>query len=141
MRDGIGGNDMPQNITIGAKDLVEQARAEITELSPADAQAAVAKGALIVDIRDVRELEREGAIPGSFHAPRGMLEFWIDPKSPYYKPVFGEDRQYIFHCASGWRSALATQQMSRMGLKPVAHIAGGFTAWKAAGLPVEAKKG
>jgi rhodanese-related sulfurtransferase len=130
---------MPQNISIGAKDLVEQARAEITELSPAEAQAAVAKGALIVDIRDVRELEREGTIPGSFHAPRGMLEFWIDPESPYFKPVFGEDRQFIFHCASGWRSALATQQMQRMGLKPVAHLAGGFSAWKAAGLPIEKK--
>jgi rhodanese-related sulfurtransferase len=90
----------------------------------------------LVDLRDVRELEREGMIPGAFHAPRGMIEFWIDPESPYFKPVFGEDREFIFFCAAGWRSALATDTVQRMGLAPVAHMSGGFSAWKAAGAPV-----
>ena len=71
-----------------------------------------------VDIRDIRELQRNGKIPGAFHAPRGMLEFWADPESPYFKPVFGEDKTFIIHCASGWRSVLATQVLQRMGLKP-----------------------
>jgi len=93
----------------------------------------------LVDLRDVRELEREGVIPGAFHAPRGMIEFWIDPESPYFKPVFGEDREFIFFCAGGWRSALTTDTVQRMGLAPVAHMAGGFSAWKAAGAPVADK--
>ena len=84
----------------------------------------------------MRELEREGVIPGAFHAPRGMIEFWIDPESPYYKPLFGEEREFIFFCGAGWRSALTTDTVQRMGLKPVAHISGGFSAWKAAGAPV-----
>ena len=92
---------------------------------------------VIVDIRDPREIEREGRIPNSFHAPRGMLEFWVDPESPYFKPIFGEDKTFIIHCASGWRSALSTETLQRMGLKPVKNLKGGFTAWKAAGGPVE----
>ena len=92
---------------------------------------------VIVDIRDPRELAIEGRIPGSVHAPRGMLEFWVDPASPYFKPVFGEDKRFVFHCAAGWRSALATQAVQRMGLKPVAHIGGGLKAWKEAGGPIE----
>jgi rhodanese-related sulfurtransferase len=92
---------------------------------------------VIIDIRDVRELQRDGKIPGSFHCPRGMLEFWIDPSSPYHKDVFAQDKKFVFHCASGWRSALATQVAQRMGLKPVAHIESGFTGWKKAGGPVE----
>src|SRR4029450_762464 len=94
--------------------------------------------AVFVDIRDIRELNREGRIPGAFHCPRGMLEFWIDPQSPYHKPIFAEDKRFVFFCHAGWRSALATQTAQRMGLKPVAHIAGGFGAWKKAGAPVEA---
>ena len=82
--------------------------------------------------------EREGKIPGAFHCPRGMLEFWIDPESPYHKPQFAEDKRFVFFCAGGWRSALAAQTAQRMGLKPVAHIRGGFGAWKKAGGPVEA---
>ena len=88
-------------------------------------------------MRDPRELEREGKIPGAFHCPRGMLEFWIDPESPYFKEQFGEDRKFVFFCAGGWRSALATKTSQDMGLKPVAHIEGGFGAWKKAGGPVE----
>ena len=86
-----------------------------------------------VDIRDVRELEREGMIPGALHAPRGMLEFWVDPESPYHKDVFASGRKFVFYCASGWRSALATKTLQDMGLEPVAHLAGGFSAWKQAG--------
>jgi rhodanese-related sulfurtransferase len=94
-----------------------------------------------IDIRDVRELEREGVIPGAFHAPRGMLEFWVDPASPYHKPVFGQDKQLVLFCAMGWRSALATQTLQDMGVEKVAHIDGGFTAWKGAGAPVAHKAG
>jgi rhodanese-related sulfurtransferase len=91
----------------------------------------------------VRELEREGIIPGAFHAPRGMLEFWVDPESPYHKPLFAQDKQYVLFCAMGWRSALATRTLQDMGLSKVAHIEGGFTAWKDKGAPVaeKAKKG
>ena len=87
--------------------------------------------------KTVRELEREGMIPGAFHAPRGMLEFWVDPDSPYFKPVFGEDKEFIFFCAGGMRSVLATKVAQDMGLKPVAHVIGGFGAWKTSGGPVE----
>lgn len=130
---------MPQTITRGIKKLLEQANSEIETMSVADAKAAVARGeAVIVDLRDPRELEREGKIPGSFSCTRGMLEFWIDPASPYHKPLFAQDKKYVFFCAGGLRSALATQTAHRMGLAPVAHIKGGFGAWKKAGGPVEA---
>ena len=92
---------------------------------------------VLVDIRDIRELQRDGKVPGAMHCPRGMLEFWIDPESPYHKPKFAEDKKFVFFCAAGMRSALATQMAQRMGLKPVAHIGGGFGAWKKAGGPVE----
>jgi rhodanese-related sulfurtransferase len=90
-----------------------------------------------VDIRDIRELQRDGKVPGAFHCPRGMLEFWIDPQSPYHNPQFAQDKRYVFFCAGGLRSALAAQTAQRMGLKPVAHIRGGFGAWKKSGGPVE----
>jgi rhodanese-related sulfurtransferase len=93
---------------------------------------------VFVDLRDIRELNREGRVPGAFHCPRGMLEFWIDPESKYHKGVFAEDKRFVFFCAAGQRSALAADTAQRMGLKPVAHIAGGFGAWKAAGGPVDA---
>ena len=93
---------------------------------------------VFVDLRDPRELEREGMVPGAFHAPRGMLEFWIDPSSPYFKEVFGSGKQFVFYCQSGWRSALATKTVQDMGLSPVAHIQGGFRAWHEAGGPVGA---
>lgn len=121
------------------KSMVEEANRSIEAVSPQAAQALAAdEGALIVDIRDVRELQREGKVPGAFHCPRGMLEFWIDPESPYHKPIFAENRTFVFYCASAWRSALATKTAKDMGLERVKHIEGGFSAWKAAGLPVEA---
>ena len=91
---------------------------------------------LFVDIRDVRELEREGMIPGAYQAPRGMLEFWVDPDSPYYKDVFGSGKQFVLYCASAWRSALAAAALTDMGLPRVAHLEGGFKAWKQSGAPV-----
>jgi rhodanese-related sulfurtransferase len=94
---------------------------------------------VFVDIRDIRELEREGMIPGAMHAPRGMLEFWVDPESPYYKAIFGEGKCLILYCASAWRSALATKTLQDMGLPHVCHLEGGFGAWKQANLPIEDK--
>lgn len=127
-------------LTTGCKTMVEQAESRIKAYTVQEVQQKLADPRVqLVDLRDVRELEREGVIPGAFHAPRGMIEFWIDPESPYFKPVFGEDREFIFFCAAGWRSALTTDTVQTMGLKPVAHIAGGFSAWKAAGAPVEQK--
>jgi len=119
------------------RQLVEEATAKITTLSPDEAHARMDDpDVLFVDIRDPRELDREGQIPGAFHAPRGMLEFWIDPESPYYKPQLGEERELILYCQGGWRSALATATLVEMGRARVAHIDGGFGAWKDAGLPV-----
>jgi rhodanese-related sulfurtransferase len=130
---------MPQNITIGYKELCEAAEREIETLDTAEAiKLAGRDDVVLVDIRDIRELQREGKVPGAFHCPRGMLEFWIDPNGSYYKPVFGQDKKFVFFCAGGMRSALAAQTAHRMGLKPVAHIRGGFGAWKKEGGPVEA---
>lgn len=128
---------MAQTISIGVKTLVAAAKEQIEEVPVEDAIALHGKDdVVIVDIRDVRERQRDGYIPGSFHCPRGMLEFWIDPDSPYHKDVFAADKRFLFHCASDWRSALATQRAQEMGLKPAAHIMGGFKAWKGAGGPV-----
>jgi len=120
------------------KDMVAEADREVESVAPKDAETLRGRDdTVIVDIRDVRELEREGKIPGAFHCPRGMLEFWIDPQSPYHKSVFSEDKTFVFYCASAWRSALATKAAKDMGLPRVKHIAGGFGAWKKEGLPVE----
>ena len=128
---------MPQTITKGYKALVDDATKEITTLSVTEAQGLLADPEVVmVDLRDPRELEREGKMPGAFHCPRGMLEFWIDPESPYHKPIFAEDKRFVFFCGGGWRSALAAKAAQDMGLKPVAHIDGGFGAWKKAGAPV-----
>ena len=129
---------MAQQITMHVGALVEAAEREIDAL-PADRAVALHGRAdvVFVDLRDIRELDREGRVPGAFHCPRGMLEFWVDPESKYHKPVFAEDKRFVFFCAAGQRSALATATAQRMGLRPVAHIAGGFGAWKAAGGPVE----
>jgi len=125
---------------LGYKTLVDQASAQIKTYTVEEARARMDDpNVQLVDVRDARELEREGVIPGAFHAPRGMIEFWIDPDSPYFKPVFGEGKEYIFFCAAGWRSALTTKTVQDMGLTPVAHIDGGFGAWKAAGAPVAEK--
>ncbi|NVO13924.1 MAG: rhodanese-like domain-containing protein [Rhodoplanes sp.] len=131
---------MPQTITVRVADLVAEAERQIETLTPDQAIALVGRDdVVLVDIRDIRELDREGRVPGAFHCPRGMLEFWIDPASPYHKPVFAQDKRFVFFCAAGARSALATAAAKRMGLDPVAHVAGGFGAWKKAGGPVEAK--
>jgi rhodanese-related sulfurtransferase len=132
---------MPQTITKGYKALLAEAEAGVETLD-VDAVKALAgrDDVVLVDLRDPRELEREGMMPGAFHCPRGMLEFWIDPESPYAKPVFQEDKQFVFFCAGGWRSALAAKTAADMGLKPVAHMRGGFGEWKKQGGAVEAWK-
>lgn len=120
------------------KQLVEEAEQEIETLEPDAARTLLEDGdVLFVDIRDIRELWHEGTIPGALHAPRGMLEFWIDPQSPYHKEQFSQKTKFVFFCAAGWRSALATKAVQDMGLTPVAHIGGGFSAWKEADLPME----
>ncbi len=120
-----------------AKDMVDEAMAEVETISVAEAMKRQDDDAfVIVDIRDVRELDREGMIPGAFHAPRGMLEFWVDPESPYHKDIFASGKTFVFYCRSGQRSALATKTVRDMGLEAVCHIEGGFTAWTEAGPPV-----
>jgi len=119
------------------KQLVDEAMAKIETVPTADAVKLHGDpNVVFVDIRDPRELEREGMIPGAVHVTRGMLEFWIDPTSPYYKDVFGSGKRFVFYCQSAWRSALATQTAQDMGLKPVAQLEGGLKAWKEAGGPV-----
>ena len=120
----------------GVRELVEEASAEIETIEAADAIGLLEDpGILFVDLRDIRERVREGFVPGAYHAPRGMLEFWVDPESPYAKDTFQQERKFVFYCASGWRSALATKAVQEMGLSPVAHVGGGFTAWAKAGGP------
>ncbi|WP_319529014.1 rhodanese-like domain-containing protein [uncultured Cohaesibacter sp.] len=129
---------MAQNITVTYQQLLADAEGEIETIEVEDAKALLHdSGHVFVDIRDIRELDKQGRIPGAVHAPRGMLEFWVCPTSPYHRAVFAQDKKYVFFCAGGWRSALAAQQMQRMGMKPVAHIAGGYSAWKEAGGEVE----
>ena len=125
-------------ITKGFRQLVDEAMAQVTTYSVEQVRARLQDPAVqIVDIRDVRELEREGTLPGALLAPRGMLEFWVDPDSPYYKPVFGdESKEFILFCGAGWRSALATKTLMDMGMRNVAHIDGGFGAWKKAQAPM-----
>ena len=123
----------------GYKALVDEANAEIETISPQEAAKRAEGGdTLLIDIRDIRELQREGRVPGAQHCPRGMLEFWIDPESPYHKEIFSSGKSFVFFCAAGWRSALATKTAQDMGLDKVAHIDGGFGAWREAGLAVEA---
>jgi rhodanese-related sulfurtransferase len=130
---------VPQTITRGIKPMLDEAKKAIEEIEPADAvKLAGRDDVVLVDIRDPRELERDGKVPGAFHCTRGMLEFWIDPDSPYYKPIFGEDKKFVFFCAGGLRSALAAKTAQDMGLKPVAHVLGGFKGWKEAAGPTEA---
>ncbi|WP_439606374.1 rhodanese-like domain-containing protein [Hydrogenophaga sp.] len=128
-------------ITRGFRALVDEASAQITTYSVAQVRARLQAGdprLQLVDIRDVRELEREGTVPGALHAPRGMLEFWVDPASPYFKPAFGDEgKEFVLFCGAGWRSALAAKALQDMGMDNVAHIDGGFTDWVAAGAPTE----
>jgi rhodanese-related sulfurtransferase len=127
-------------LEIGYQALIAEALSKIETLNLEQATALLGDAdTSFIDIRDIRELEREGMLPGALHAPRGMLEFWVDPESPYYKPLFGEGKRLVLYCASAWRSALATETLQRMGVPRVCHIAGGFTAWKAAQLPIVEK--
>ena len=120
------------------KSMIDDALAVITTYSIDEARSLHGRDDVqFIDLRDVRELEREGIIPGAFHAPRGMLEFWVDPESPYHKPVFHQPgKRYVLFCAGGWRSALSAQTLQDMGLPEVGHIDGGFAAWKKAGATV-----
>ena len=129
---------MAQNITVGIREMIDAAEREIETLSVDQAKEKHGNDEVVfVDIRDVRELNRDGRMPGAFHCPRGMLEFWIDPASPYHKPPFAQDKQFVFFCAGGLRSALAAHTAQKMGLRPVAHIEGGFGAWKKRGGAVD----
>jgi len=123
-------------LKIGYQALINGAMAQIETVPLNQAQELLSDSdTVFVDIRDVRELEREGMIPNALHAPRGMLEFWVDPDSPYYKPIFGEGKRLVLYCASAWRSALATETLQKMGIPNVCHLEGGFSSWKKAGLP------
>lgn len=122
----------------GVKDLAAEAEAEIENMDAAEAvKLAADPNVRIVDIRDVRELEREGQVPGALHAPRDMLEFWVDPDSPYYRDAFGTGQKFVLFCAGGVRSALAAKRLQDMGFGPVAHVVGGYRAWKEVGGPTE----
>ena len=127
---------MPESKT--AKDMVAEAKTRIQNLSPQDIAAEREGGdVLLVDLRDGEERRQQGVIPGAVHVPRGMLEFRADPTSPYHNPAFAPDKRVILHCASGGRSALAADTLQRMGYTDVAHLDGGFGAWKEQGLPTE----
>jgi rhodanese-related sulfurtransferase len=126
-----------QKLTTTAAEMVAKARNEIREIETLELISMLDDpNVVVVDIRDVRERQRGGFVPGSFHAPRGMIEFWVDPDSPYFKPIFGEDKQFVFHCASGWRSALTVQTLKNMGFE-AAHLREGFSTWEGQGGPVE----
>ena len=127
-----------KKLKIGYKQLLNEANARIETISVEDAKVLHGqKDIQFIDLRDIRELNAEGKIPNAFHMPRGMLEFWIDPDSPYFKSVFSGKAKYVFYCKSGWRSALATNTAQEMGLENVCHIGGGFDAWTKSGAPVE----
>ncbi len=129
---------MAQRISRGIDVLLAEAAELVSAVSAEEAKLLLGRdGYVFVDLRDIRELQREGAIPGAFSCPRGMLEFWIDPASPYHKPVFASEATFVFFCAAGWRSALAARTAIEMGLEPVVHLDGGFAAWVAAGGAVE----
>ena len=126
-------------LKFGIKELLDEANSRIETISVETVFSLLDDSNVqIVDIRDVRELEREGTIAGAFHAPRGMLEFWVDPESPYHKPIFASGKRFVLFCGSGWRSALSADVLTRMGLPRVCHMEGGFKAWKEAGNPVQA---
>lgn len=127
-------------ITKGFRALVDEAMAQVTTYSVQDVKARLGSDPRlqVVDIRDVRELQAEGTVPGSYHAPRGMLEFWVDPESPYFKKVFADEgKEFVLFCGAGWRSALATKSLRDMGMANVAHIEGGYTEWVKQGGPTE----
>jgi len=126
-------------LKFGFKELLDEANSRIETISVETVVSLLDDSDVqIVDIRDIRELEREGTIAGAFHAPRGMLEFWVDPESPYHKPIFASGKRFVLFCGSGWRSALSADVLTRMGLPGVCHMGGSFKAWKEAGNPVQA---
>ena len=126
-----------KKLKVSSADMVAEARARIEEIETADAIGMVDDPDVVfVDLRDVRERQRTGFIPGSFHCPRGMAEFWIDPESPYFKDIFAADKTFVFHCASGWRSALTVATLNDMGFD-ASHLKEGFSAWEKAGGPIE----
>ena len=132
---------MPQNITLSTEEMVNAAEASVTTLSIEEALALHGQDdAIFIDLRDIRELAKTGRVAGARHVPRGMLEFWIDPATSYHKSFFAEDKTFVFYCAGGLRSALAAQVAQKMGLSPVAHIAGGMAAWLNANGPLEMLK-
>ncbi len=125
----------------GIKELCAEAEAVVETWTVDEARGHLEdEDVVFVDIRDIRELWREGAIPGAVHAPRGMLEFWVDPESPYARDVFQSGKRFMFFCAGGLRSALAAKSVQEMGLSPVCHMAGGYSAWKKVDYPTEAKE-
>ena len=130
---------MPQKIIKHVKDMVAEANREV-KITPVDEASKIFKDNeyIFVDIRDIRERQKLGFIPGSFHAPRGMLEFWVDPDSPYFKDIFDSDKKYVFHCAAGWRSALAVSTLKDMGFEAT-HISDGFAGWINEKGPIEFK--
>ena len=132
------GRHLMKKLTVSASDMVKAARDRIEEVETSDLIEMIDDpDVVIVDIRDIRERQRTGAIPGSVHAPRGMIEFWVDPESPYHKDVFAQDgKKYVFHCASGWRSALTVATLQEMGFE-AAHLKEGFSSWADMGGPIE----
>ena len=133
---------MPQNIRKSVMAMVAEADAQVRKVEIDEAlEMHGTDDAVFIDLRDVRELAKTGRIAGARHVPRGMLEFWIDPESPYHKPFFAEDRTFVFYCAGAWRSALAAKTADDMGLAPVAHLGGGIQAWIDAGGPIDPPKG
>ncbi len=128
-------------ITKGIKELCAEAETVVETWTVDEARNHLEdEDVVFVDIRDIRELWREGAIPGAVHAPRGILEFWVDPESPYARDVFQSGQRFMFFCAGGLRSALAAKSVQEMGLSPVCHMAGGYSAWKKIDYPTEAKE-
>ncbi len=128
------------SLKLGVKDLVEEASRLVKAISVNEALDILkSEKAQFIDLRDVRELVRTGFVPGAFHAPRGMLEFWVDPASPYYKDIFEPSKPYLLYCQSGWRSALAGATLIKMGFTDIQHMDGGFTAWQDAGYEIERK--
>jgi rhodanese-related sulfurtransferase len=126
-----------KKLKVNSAAMVAAARERIEEIEAADAVALVGNSDVVfVDIRDVRERQNSGYIPGSFHAPRGLLEFWVDPEGPYFKEVFNQDKKFILHCAAGWRSALAAATLQDMGFE-ASHIKDGFASWEEANGPIE----
>ena len=132
---------MPQTITKGIVALLNEANMVVETMSVSDAKTLINNDKYVfVDLRDIREIQRGGMLPGAFSCPRGMLEFWIDPDSPYHKPVFNQDKTYVFYCASAWRSALSARAAMEMGLAPVMHMEGGFSEWGKQGGPTQTRE-